>query len=168
MKANVIIRKADIKDAEGKGYVHYHSWNETYTGIIDQDYLDSRSLEKCVSLAKKYPQNTYVALVEGKIVGFSCYIKYRDDDLENTGEINAIYLLKDYHGQGIGKMLMEACYKELDEYPKIALWVLKSNHHAIEFYEKMGFEKDGKEKTVRINDKISLIEVRMILRKGVM
>ncbi|MBU1020148.1 MAG: hypothetical protein KJ847_02955 [Firmicutes bacterium] len=59
MKPKVTIRKADINDAEGKGYVHYHSWNEAYTGLIDQEYLDSRSLEKCIEQAKEYPQNTY-------------------------------------------------------------------------------------------------------------
>jgi len=30
---SVIIRKATREDADGKGYVHYKSWIETYTGL---------------------------------------------------------------------------------------------------------------------------------------
>jgi ribosomal protein S18 acetylase RimI-like enzyme len=165
MISKVTIRKADINDAEGKGYVHYHSWNEAYTGLINQEYLDSRSLERCIEQAKEYPQNTYVAIVDDKIVGFSCYLEYRGDDLEDSGEINAIYLLKDYYGLGIGKKLMEACFKGLKQYSKIALWVLKSNSHAINFYEHLGFLKDDKEKEIKIGNNSKLIEVRMVLKR---
>ncbi|QMS85268.1 GNAT family N-acetyltransferase [Candidatus Xianfuyuplasma coldseepsis] len=163
MKNHIIIRKATIDDAEGKGYVHYHSWNEAYTGLIDQNYLDSRTLTNCVETARKYPQNTYVALFDDKIVGFACYLKCRDDDLEDTGEINAIYVLKKYYGLGIGKQLMNMCFKELREYSNISLWVLKTNSHAIKFYEHIGFEKDGKEKTVNLNNGSSIVEIRMTL-----
>jgi len=166
MKPKVTIRKADINDAEGKGYVHYHSWNESYTGLIDQEYLDLRSLERCIEQAKEYPENTYVALVDEKIIGFSCYLEYRDDDLEDSGEINAIYLLKDYNGLGIGKKLMEVCFEELKQYSKIALWVLKSNSNAIGFYEHIGFERDGKEKNIKLKTGAYITEVRMILKKG--
>ncbi|KFZ26544.1 MAG: Mycothiol acetyltransferase [Candidatus Izimaplasma bacterium HR2] len=165
MGREVVIRKATITDAEGKGYVHYHSWNETYTGLIDQEYLDSRSLKKCIESAKNYPQNTYVAIVDNKVIGFSCYLKARDEDLKDAGEINAIYILKDYYGLGIGKRLMDVCYNELSEYSMISLWVLKSNKHAIDFYEHLGFAKDGKEKEIKISEKTKLNEIRMVLDK---
>lgn len=167
METNVIIRKADVNDAEGKGYVHYHAWNESYTGLIDQDFLDSRSLARCVEIARKFPQNTYVAIVENQIVGFACYIECRDDDLEDTGEINAIYILKKFYGLGIGRKLMNMCYEELCEYSKISLWVLKTNTRAIKFYEHLGFLKDGKEKSVKLNNGSSILEVRMILDKNI-
>ncbi len=77
----------------------------------------------------------------------------------------AIYILKDYYGYGIGKKLMDVCYKELVEYKQISLWVLKTNIHAIKFYEYLGFELDGKEKEIVINEKTKLNEVRLILNK---
>ena len=162
-KKKFVIRKGDINDAKGRGYVHYQSWNETYKGLINQEYLDSRSLDKCVKKAMEYPENTYVALVDDKIVGFSCYLESRDKDLKDTGEIMAIYILKDYYGYGIGKKLMNECYKELSKYNKISLWVLKTNLHAIKFYEYLGFKLEGKEKEIVINEKTILNEVRMIL-----
>ncbi len=164
MSKNIIIRKAGISDAEEKGFVHYHSWNETYTGLIDQSFLDSRSLEKCIESARNHPENNYVAVVDDHIVGFSCYLKARDEDLKDAGEIMAIYILKDYYGLGIGKKLMAVCYKELSQYNKIILWVLKTNKNAIDFYEHIGFVQDGKEKEVKINEGVKLVEIRMVLQ----
>lgn len=158
----VKIRIADVNDAYGKGYVHYHSWIETYTGLIDQEYLNSLSLERCIKLARKHPENTFVALVDNKVIGFACYIKSRDNDMIDSGEITAIYVLKVYQNQGVGKALMLTCIKALEEFKNISLWVLKSNKKAIEFYRYLGFELDGIEKVVKISETTKLNEVRMV------
>ena len=43
------IREMTPQDADGKGYVHWKSWQETYAGLVDADYLSSRmTLEKCM------------------------------------------------------------------------------------------------------------------------
>ena len=165
MDKEIIIRKATSLDAEGKGYVHYHSWNQTYTGLIDQDYLDSRSLEGCIKTAKKFPNNTFVAVDKNKIVGFASYIKARDEDITNAGEVIAIYLLKEYKGLGIGKKLMNECLKELKEFNKVIVWVLSSNLSTISFYEHLGFIKDGSKKELKINEKSSLTVIRMVFYK---
>lgn len=138
----VIIRQMRENDYEGKGYVHYKSWHETYTGLIAQSYLNTISLEICIDIAKRYPENTYVAVVDDKVVGFACYGQYRDDDLINAGEVYALYVLKDYQKQGIGKLLMNTCLEELKDFKKIVVWVLSTNDNAISFYKHMGFETD--------------------------
>ena len=68
-----------------------------------------------------------VVNVHDKIVGFSCYVESRDEDLKDTGEIMAIYILKEYQGLGIGKKLMKKCYEELCDCSTLILWVLGSN-----------------------------------------
>lgn len=88
-----IIRKATVEDAEGKGYVHYQNWIETYTNLFPDEVMERLSLEKKKQLAKDYPENTYVAIADNKIIGFSCYLESRDEDLDDTGEIMAIYIL---------------------------------------------------------------------------
>ena len=155
---NLVIRKATVEDAEGKGYVHYQSWMETYTSLFSEDYIKSLKLEKFVKLAKDYPENTYVALMNNKIVGYSCYLKSRDEDLDDTGEIMAIYLLKKYQGLGIGKKLLEVCYKELRKYSKLSLWVLGMNKQAIAFYEHHGFIADGKTKIFHNQEIIRMVK----------
>jgi N-acetylglutamate synthase-like GNAT family acetyltransferase len=108
-----IIRKATINDSNGKGYVHYKSWIETYTGLFPDEIMEKITLERSVKLAKEHPENTYVAIVDQKIVGFACYIESRDTDLKNAGEIMAIDILNDFTNMVLGKALMKVCYKVL-------------------------------------------------------
>jgi ribosomal protein S18 acetylase RimI-like enzyme len=154
----LIIRKATVEDADGKGYVHYQSWIETYTGLFPDEVMGRLSLEKNILLAKDHPENTYVAIVDDKIIGFSCYLESRDEDLKDTGEIMAIYILKEYQGHGIGKKLIEVCYKELSKYSKLSLWVLGSNKKSVGFYERQGFIADGKTKVLHGKEVIRMIK----------
>jgi ribosomal protein S18 acetylase RimI-like enzyme len=156
----IVIRTATIDDAEQKGRVHYKTWKETYTGLMNSTYLDNMNVEKCINIARKYPENTLVADINNEIVGFACYGQCRDNGMEEYGEIIAVYVLKDYQKQGIGKMLMEACIKKLNCYDKICLWVLNTNHNAISFYKKLGFQFNGDEKHEILVTPI--IELRMV------
>lgn len=160
---NINIRDYKMEDAEVKAYVHYKSWQETYTGLMNQEYLNKMSVKKCVDMAKKYdnPENTLIAEMDGKIVGFACYNKCRAIELENYGELVAIYILKEYHKKGIGKMLMDECVNRLSKYNGIALWVLDSNKNTINFYEKYGFSFDGVKKEAVLVTPIT--ELRMIM-----
>ncbi|AUD62708.1 hypothetical protein BK010_03570 [Tenericutes bacterium MO-XQ] len=153
-----IIRKATINDSNGKGYVHYKSWIETYTGLFPDEIMEKITLERSVKLAKEHPENTYVAIVDQKIVGFACYIESRDTDLKNAGEIMAIYILNDFKNMGIGKALMKVCYKELSIFNIIAVWVLESNKKAIGFYKSEGFKKDGYSKVMYTKKTIRMIK----------
>jgi len=153
-----IIRKATINDSNGKGYVHYKSWIETYTGLFPDEIMEKITLERSVKLAKEHPENTYVAIVDQKIVGFACYIESRDTDLKNAGEIMAIYILNDFKNMGIGKALMKVCYKKLSNFNIIAVWVLESNKKAIGFYESEGFKKDGYSKVIYTKKTIRMIK----------
>ena len=161
--SNIIIRDYKIEDAEVKAYVHYKSWQETYTGLMNQEYLNKMSVEKCVDMAKKYdnPENTLIAEIDGKVAGFACYNKCRAIELENYGEIVAIYVLKEYHKKGIGKMLMDECLKRLSKYNGVVLWVLDNNKNTINFYKKYGFLFDGVKKEAVLVTPIT--ELRMIM-----
>jgi len=153
-----IIRKATIDDAEGKGYVHYKSWKETYTGLFPDEVMNKISLKRSIELAKEHPENTFIASFDNKIVGFACYLESRDEDLTNAGEIMAVYILNEYKNLGIGKALMASCYKELSSYENIILWVLESNKKAIGFYESEGFNADGHSKTIYTKKAIRMIK----------
>jgi ribosomal protein S18 acetylase RimI-like enzyme len=135
---------------------------ETYTGLMDQRILDSRSLEKCVNLARNFPENTWIAIDEDQVVGFSCFLKSPDPDLVDTGEVKALYVLKSHQKKGIGKHLMEKAISSLSEFHKISIWVLSTNQNAIDFYEHLGFIKDGISKDVQVGTLGTIHEIRMI------
>ncbi|WP_022778856.1 hypothetical protein [Butyrivibrio sp. AE3009] len=45
---SIEIKKMETDDEfKGKAYVHWKGWQEAYTGIVDQGYLDGLTLEKC-------------------------------------------------------------------------------------------------------------------------
>lgn len=162
----ITVRKIDIvpmvtdDDRNGKGYVHWKSWHETYTGLIDPAYMEKLTLEKCVDMAHRWPDNILVAKDGDNVVGFVGYGKSSDDTLVDCGEVFAIYVLTDYHGQKIGYDLMNAAFEKLADYKKIAVWVLKGNDRAIKFYERYGFRFDGTEKEIKLGT--SNTEVRMV------
>ena len=41
-----------VDEIDGKGYVHYKSWQETYAGLIDAEYLKNMTEEKCKAIAQ--------------------------------------------------------------------------------------------------------------------
>ncbi len=152
---NLVIREMGPKDYDAKGFIHYQTWRETYTGLMDEHYISNQTLEKCQYIARRWPQNTLVAEVDGTIVGFGCYILSED----GSGEISAIYILKSAQKQGIGIKLMDSMLMRMQTRHPISLWVLKGNEHAIGFYEHYGFHLDG-----TIKDSAVGTELRMILR----
>ena len=131
------------EEIDGKGYVHYKSWHETYLGLIDAGYLEGITLEKCVGIARQRPEDIIVAKDGGRVIGFVGCGAYRDETLPGYGEVFAIYVLKEYHGQKVGYELMNAALERLSDYRKVAVWVLKGNDKAIRFYERYGFRFDG-------------------------
>ena len=159
----IIIRDMFEKDYERKAYIHFRSWIETYKGLMDARYLEKHSLERCINIAKKYPEHTLVAEYKNEIVGFAAYNKSSDSE-DERGEVYALYVLKDYHKLGIGKALMDECIKRLASYKYMSVWVLHNNTQAILWYEHYGFKQDGKTKSVSVMDDYQLDELRMTLR----
>lgn len=153
---NLTIRDSRPEDADGKGYVHYTSWQETYPGLVDPEYLSRMRLERCQDLARRWPERTIVAELEGKIVGFSCY----GVNFSGQQEVFGLYLLKEAQGLGIGRRLMDAAMQKLDADQPIYLWVLKGNEHAIGFYEHYGFRLNGTEQEILLGTPNT--ELRMV------
>ena len=159
----ITIKKMETDDEiRGKGYVHYKAWQQAYTGLVDQSCLDKMSVEKCVEIAYKWPDNLLVAKDGERVVGFVGYGDCRNDDIKDAGEVFAIYVLAEYYGKGVGRALMDAALDLLPQ-DRVAVWVLQGNKRAIRFYEKCGFRSDGKSDTKILASPIT--EIRMVLKR---
>ena len=152
------------EEIKGKAYVHYKSWHETYTNLVDSEYMKSVTLEKCEKIAKKWRENILVAKDGEKVIGFVGYGAYRDATLPEHGEVYAIYVLEEYQGLKVGYALMNAALEKLTDYKKIAVWVLKDNSKAIRFYERYGFRFDGTDIEIMLGT--SNTERRMIYERN--
>ena len=159
-----IIKPMESEDEiNGKAYVHYKSWHEAYEGLIDAEYLKGMTLEKCTDIAHKWLDNIIVAKYGDKVIGFAGYGTCNDKDIPDYGEVFAIYVLEEYYGQKVGYELMNTALEKIPDYDKIAVWVLKGNDRAINFYERYGFRFDGREADVTLGTPNK--ELRMIYER---
>lgn len=139
----MFIRKATIEDALGIAKVHVDSWRTTYKGIVPDVYLESLSYDEKEKMWKQgtIVNNVYVAEnMKGQIIGFSVGGKERTEKHESyIGELYAIYLLKEYQGKGVGKLLVQSVIADLlvQNLNSMLIWALKENP-ACDFYKAIG------------------------------
>ena len=159
------IRDAKREDLNGKAYVHWQSWQETYDGLVDPAFLAARTQETSLKYAERAFDMGYPSLIavdeQDRAIGFADYGPCRDAEDADDGEVYAIYVLRDYHGAGVGPALMTAALERLEDRRKVVVWVLQGNERAIRFYQKMGFRLDGKQQTIRLGTDVT--ELRMTL-----
>ncbi|MED3996062.1 GNAT family N-acetyltransferase [Peribacillus frigoritolerans] len=140
------IRKAVLTDAKGIAKVHVDSWKTTYANIIPDEYLNNLAYEGREQLWKGNIPNSDVFVAEneeGKIVGFSSGGKERSGKYPDyTGELYAIYILKEYQGNGLGKLLVKPIIEELQQKKifSMTVLVLEDNSSRL-FYETLGGKK---------------------------
>lgn len=140
----ITYEKATLDDAYGIEYVAAHSWKETYSYAVPQEYLDKRianieqGQEQIKEFMKEIEENYnggyIIAKDDDKIIGF---VSYHDDNRKDYGHIGALYLLQEYQGQGIGKELFKMAVQNLKDlgYSTIRLTCLMGNK-TINFYRK--------------------------------
>lgn len=142
----VEIRKATLADASAIATVHVAAWRETYRGIVPDEFLNNLSIqrrtEQWVNLLsdENHPYHrTFVAEMDGQVIGFSNYGLPQEKGSEFDGELFAIYILHAAHKQGLGRSLVNAVVNGLREqgHKSMMVWVLKDNP-ARGFYERLG------------------------------
>ena len=144
--ANINIRNAVLSDAKGIAKVHVDCWKTTYKNIISDQYLNKLTYASREQLWENNIPNggVYVAEnKEGEIVGFSSGGIERTGNYNGfEGELYAIYILKDYQGNGIGKALVKPIIKEITELGlnSMLVLVLEDNISRL-FYESLGGKK---------------------------
>lgn len=152
------ITKATAADINDIAHIHVDGWRSSYGGIIDQGYIDSKTIEDRIALwtdiFEKDETTTLLARDEnGTAAGFVSFGKIRTAPPGMspirplyTAEIYAIYILQDYWRKGLGKQLMKAASDSLqgDKHQSVCLWVLEKNKNANAFYKAIGGERCGK------------------------
>lgn len=141
------IRVADLDDVSEIADVHIQSWNSTYRGIVADDFIDnmshSRSEERWSTILSDESKLSLVNVATNetdRIVGFAVGGHERNGDPNYDSELYAIYLLKGYQGQGIGRQLVSSITRGLmgRSISSMLVWALKDNHPAREFYMSLG------------------------------
>ena len=156
-----MIRKKERKDCADVAHVVTVAWNETYRGIVPDEFLNNlytneeeRAKNSYNSFNEK-ENHQYVLEVDDKVVGFVNAGSSDEIDYENCGEIHALYIINGYKGYGYGKKLIDAGIQELKamNFDKMVIGCLDRNP-SNEFYKHLG----GKFIKTRIFEKLQLPE----------
>src|SRR5258706_15371583 len=145
MPANLVIRSAGPEDAAAIADVHVRTWQSAYQGIINAEFLQSLSMENHERYWRKWlftkdqPAFSFVAELDGLIVGFVNAGPERSGDPLYKGEVNAIYIHRNVQKQGIGRKLIGATVSEFRKraIASMLIWVLADNPSR-KFYEALG------------------------------
>ena len=158
----IIIKPMETEDEiRGKAYVHWKSWQESYAGIVDAEYLAQMTLESCEEKAFRWRDNIFVAKDGERVIGFVGYGAALGED--GAGEVFALYLLEEYQKRGIGYALMRRALDELSGCRVVCLWAFAENKKALSFYERVGFHLDGTEKEIMLGTPAKGVRMTMEL-----
>jgi GNAT superfamily N-acetyltransferase len=154
-----LIRLAGLEDARGIAEVHVEAWRWAYASLLSGSFLDELSVEERFEgwrkrLAEPGDLRTWVAVQDGRIVGFASTGPTEDEDAEpGTMELFTLYVVRDVLGTGVGRALFESAIEDLRErgFTRSTLWVLEANELGRRFYEKAGWKPDGAVTTKRID-----------------
>ncbi|MEH3000442.1 MULTISPECIES: GNAT family N-acetyltransferase [Bacillus] len=134
------VRHAVQQDIPKIAEIHVKSWQTTYHGIINQEYLDGLHIEdQEESWRRRSLEGTFVAEDDDGVFGFASFGKQRDERYSTyDGELYAIYLLQEKQKSGAGIALLAEGVSYLIEkgYQNMMLWVFEQNS-AKHFYQKL-------------------------------
>lgn len=89
------------------------------------------------------------AFAEDKLIGEAGFVRGNRTKTRHRGEIVAMYVNPNFHGQKIGENLLRELLKavfELENIEQVSLTVVADNRSAVRLYERVGFETFGVQK----------------------
>lgn len=146
------IRKADLNDAPQLTRVAELTFREAF-GQNKAENVDlhcQESYSEAIQAREITASSMVTILAEdgGKLIGFS-QLRWEGAPpcvlAQSPGEIQRLYVVKEWHGQGVAQALMDACIEEIQRHGSDVVWlgVWERNPRAISFYRKFGFVEAG-------------------------
>ncbi len=116
---NYKIRRSERNDCFAIAHVVTIAWQETYRGIINDEFLDNlphtehNRGEKAFNNYDEKENHQFVLEIDNQVVGFINVGLTKELAFDNTGEIFALYIISKYKGYGFGRKLTEIGIEEL-------------------------------------------------------
>lgn len=146
----ISLRAAGFADIPALSAMAGRIFHETFTGMMPEEDLQAY-IVKALSPDQLHSEwtdpatNFIIASRGGEWAGYAkINTRRRPERPEPEGyiEMERLYVLKGYHGMGIGSLLMESCVRYAVDHGFKTLWltVWERNTQAMEFYRRKGFE----------------------------
>ncbi len=120
-------------------------------------FLEAPPLESVNEFVSKLIQDNEIQFMalnsDGKVVGWCDILRIHFPGFEHCGRLG-MGIIKEFRGQGIGKMVLEKVIAEARKRGliKIELEVFASNLPAVNLYKKFGFQFEGQRMKARFLD----------------
>jgi len=154
------IREATPQDAPQIALVHIKTWQQAYRHIFPADKLAALGQDHATRTERwqaniNNPDHLPAFFVaenpDGEIVGIAAAGKQLKETYPFDAEIFLIYILPNYQGKGIGRGLLSATVRKLQQlgFSSLILWVLAKNTPGRRFYGKIGGRLVGEDNYIR-------------------
>jgi ribosomal protein S18 acetylase RimI-like enzyme len=147
------VRPATAEDADAIGRVQVETWRAAYRGLMPDEAIAGFDLEgrrrmwrEGLARVPRPGSATFVAELDGDVVGFASVGRSRDEEAENEGELYAIYLHPSCWDRGIGRAMLEQAEESMRAFgfERAILWVMEGNERGERFYRAAGWKRDGR------------------------
>lgn len=141
----ITYRTATEADVTRIAALHARSWQETYRGIMPDEFLDDEVEEERLEVwqerfVEQVPnRQIIVAEAGGQLAGFACVLT--GDDPVYGALLDNLHVSSAYKGRGIGRQLMKQAAEWVQNQEagsSFYLWVYEQNHPARAFYDSLG------------------------------
>lgn len=152
---NLKIRRGTVGDAETLAPLAVKIFNDAFAAnpLNKQEDMhayiaEAFSLEQTRRELSDANTIFFIAEADAQMIGYAKLQEHSTEDCVSDTrpiELSRLYVLKDFHGQGIAGKLMDECFDiaERKNYQTMWLGVWEHNLRAQKFYEKLGFVKVG-------------------------
>ena len=139
------IEKSRKEDCKAIAEFITKTWNETYRGIVNDEFLDNlkKTEEKrYIDAINNFDERSnmqYIIKKDNKIIAFLKLSKIKNDEYKEYLELQSLYVLKEYQKNGIREELIQKAFNEARKKKKKKMIVgcLEENK-SNGFYKKMG------------------------------
>ena len=144
----VTIRPADIDDAEAIAAIYNHEVRNS-TATFDLVVRDIEAQRRWIT-ERSGAFSAVVAERDGAVVGFASLSPYKERPAYRTTVEDSVYVARDQHGHGIGRMLLEAVVRRGEQagFHAIMARIEASGGASRALHEACGFRLVGVEKEV--------------------
>lgn len=142
--STILIREAEAADIPGILEIVNHSILHT-TANYNYDPQTLAEQQKWYDEKREKDYPVFVADLDGKVIGFSTYGKFRERTGYRFTIEHSVYVADGNAGKGIGRLLLERLIEKAKQqgYHNMIGGIDASNLGSIEFHRKFGFEECG-------------------------
>jgi diamine N-acetyltransferase len=171
---NIDIKRVALNDIDYLQKIGRRTFSETFSaGNTEENmkkYLEEGfSIENLTAELNNKNSEFYFATIDNKVIGYlklnfeQSQTELKDD---KALEIERIYVLKEFHGKGVGQLLyekaMQIARRMNADYVWLGVW--EENPRAINFYKKNGFVEFDKHVFKLGNDEQTDIMMKLHLK----